>query len=413
MPITMKAAKAEQPKELKSYEIACKAADDKKAWDIVTLDMSDSSLMADYFVISQLPATTGSPRVLPTISKNRWKRTAMMSVTSKATAKASGSSSMPVKSLPTSSSNRIVSITIWKTYGATHRALPTKVNKMMTLQENSIVTLEVLRQSDMGVFLNGGTGNTNDDILLHKNQQTGDVKVGDKVTVFLYHDPSGRLTASMRLPKIKVGQIGYAPVINTTRFGAFVDVGTERGIFMPFAEMKGRPKEGEYVWVKLYEDKSHRLAVSMEVEDEMRRASRAATDAKVGDWVEGAVYNMTDQGAYLMTRERWIAFLHRSEFNGPILIGQMIKGRITYLREDGRINISLRQTKENAINPDAERILDFLKKRKGKMPYGDKTAPAVIKAKFGLSKAAFKRALGHLMKEKKIHQDQGWTYLDM
>ena len=89
---------------------------------------------------------------------------------------------------------------------------------MMTLQENSIVTLEVLRQSDMGVFLNGGTGNTNDDILLHKNQQTGDVKVGDKVTVFLYHDPSGRLTASMRLPKIKVGQIGYAPVINTTRF---------------------------------------------------------------------------------------------------------------------------------------------------------------------------------------------------
>ena len=65
---------------------------------------------------------------------------------------------------------------------------------------------------------------------------------------------------------------------------------------MPFAEMKGRPKEGEYVWVKLYEDKSHRLAVSMEVEDEMRRASRAATDAKIGDWVEGAVYNMTDQG---------------------------------------------------------------------------------------------------------------------
>ena len=152
----------------------------------------------------------------------------------------------------------------------------------------------------------------------------------------------------MRLPKIKIGQIGYAPVINTTRFGAFVDVGTERGIFMPFAEMKGRPKEGEYVWVKLYEDKSHRLAVSMEVEDEMRRASRAATDAKVGDWVEGAIYNMTDQGAYLMTRERWIAFLHRSEFNGPILIGQMIKGRITFLREDGRINISLRQTKENA-----------------------------------------------------------------
>lgn len=280
------------------------------------------------------------------------------------------------------------------------------------LQENSIATLEVLRTSDMGAFLNGGTGNTNDDILLHKNQQTDPVKIGDSVTVFLYHDPNGRLTASMHLPKIKIGQIGYAPVINTTRFGAFVDVGTERGIFMPFAEMKGRPKEGEYVWVKLYEDKSHRLAVSMEVEDEMRRASRAADEAKIGDWVEGAIYNMTDQGAYLMTRERWIAFLHRSEFVGPILIGQIIKGRITYIREDGRINISLRQTKENAMTGDSEKIIEFLKQRNGKMPYGDKTAPPVIQAKFGLSKAAFKRAMGHLMKGHHIHQQDGWTYLD-
>ncbi|ERT58341.1 MULTISPECIES: S1 RNA-binding domain-containing protein [Megasphaera] len=278
------------------------------------------------------------------------------------------------------------------------------------LQENSIAELEVLRVSDAGAFLNGGTGNTNDDILLHKNQQLEPVSVGAVVKVFLYHDPSGRLTASMRLPKIKVGQIGYAPIINTTRFGAFVEVGTERGIFMPFAEMKGRPKEGEYVWVKLYEDKSHRLAVSMEVEDEMRRASVAADDARIGAWVEGAVYNINEQGAYLMTRERWIAFLHRSEWLGPVLIGQMIKGRITFLRDDGRINISLRLVKEQAMDADSEKILAFLKERNGKMPYCDKTAPQVIKAKFNLSKASFKRALGHLMKEKKIRQEDGWTY---
>lgn len=302
---------------------------------------------------------------------------------------------------------------IWKIYGVMQHAFPLKESNMASLlQENSIATLEVLRCSDMGAFLNGGTGNTDDDILLHKNQQTEPVSIGDTVTVFLYHDPAGRLTASMHLPKIKVGQIGYAPVINTTRFGAFVDVGTERGIFMPFAEMKGRPKKGEYVWVKLYEDKSRRLAVSMEVEDEMRRASKAASDASVGDWVEGAVYNITDQGAYLMTRERWIAFLHRSEFNGPILIGQMIKGRIVFLREDGRINISLRQQKELSITSDSEQILTFIRQRNGKMPYGDKTPPAVIKAKFGLSKAAFKRALGHLMKEKKIRQCDGWTYIN-
>ncbi len=279
------------------------------------------------------------------------------------------------------------------------------------LQENTIATLKVLRLSEAGAFLDGRTGNTNDDILLHKNQQTDEVKIGDNVTVFLYHDPSGRLTASMRLPKIKTGQIGYAPVINTTRFGAFVDVGTERGIFMPFAEMRGRPKEGEYIWVKLYEDKSQRLAVTMEVEDEMRRASVAATDAKVGDWVEGAVYNMTEQGAYLMTRERWIAFLHRSEWRGPVMIGQMVKGRITFLRDDGRINISLRKVKEAALTDDGVKIMELLTARNGKMPYCDKTDPAVIKSKFGLSKAAFKRALGHLMKEGKIRQEGGWTYM--
>lgn len=279
------------------------------------------------------------------------------------------------------------------------------------LQENSLATLKVLRAGEAGVFLDGQTGNTNDDILLHKNQQTRPVTVGETVDVFLYHDPAGRLTASMRLPRIKIGQIGYAPVINTTRFGAFVEVGTERGIFMPFAEMKGRPKEGEYVWVKLYEDKSHRLAVSMEVEDEMRRASRAAADAVIGDWVEGAVYNITDHGAYLMTRERWIAFLHRSEFTGPILLGQFLKGRIVHIRDDGRINISLRHVKEEALDPDGEKIIVFLQQRHGKMPYGDKTPPAVIKAKFGLSKAAFKRALGHLMKEHKVYQEDGWTYL--
>ena len=175
--------------------------------------------------------------------------------------------------------------------------------------------------------------------------------------------------------------------------------------------MKGRPKEGEYVWVKLYEDKSHRLAVTMEVEDEMRRASVAAKDAKIGDWVEGAVYNITENGAYLMTRERWIAFLHRSEWTTPVLIGQMIKGRIAFIRDDGRINISLRKVKEAAMDEDSEKIMSLLDARNGKMPYGDKTDPLVIKSKFGLSKAAFKRALGRLMKEGRVRQDDGWTYV--
>ena len=93
------------------------------------------------------------------------------------------------------------------------------------LLENTIATLRVLRTSDHGAFLDGQTGNTNDDILLHKDQQTSPVVIGDEVEVFLYRDPKGRLTASMRLPAMKVGQIGYVEVINVTNFGCFVEVG--------------------------------------------------------------------------------------------------------------------------------------------------------------------------------------------
>lgn len=281
----------------------------------------------------------------------------------------------------------------------------------MKLVENTIVTLSVLRTSDYGAFLDGQTGNSDQDILLHHDQQTHAVAVGDQVEVFLYKDPKGRLTASMRLPAMKVGQIGYVEVVNVTNFGCFVDVGTERGIFMPHAEMRGRPKVGEHVWVRLYTDKSGRLAVSMYVDDEMRRASKPAEEAKVGQKVRGAVYNLTDEGAFFITPERWIAFLHRSEMTKVPKVGQMVTARVAYKRKDGRLNVSMRPVKEEALVEDSKVLLDYLKQRHGRMPYSDDTSADIIKTTFGFSKAAFKRALGHLMKEDKVIQVDGWTEL--
>lgn len=279
------------------------------------------------------------------------------------------------------------------------------------LSENTIATLKVLRESDQGAFLDGQTGNTNDDILLHREQQLRNVSIGEEVEVFLYKDPKGRLTASMRLPAVKEGQIGYCKVINKTNFGCFVDVGTERGIFMPLAEMRGKPQIDEMVWVRLYSDKSGRLAVSMDVDDEMRRVSKPAIDAKVGGEVRGATYNITSDGAFLITPERWIAFLHRSEMTRDIKVGEMIQGRITFKREDGRINISMRPIKEKALQEDGEVIIQYLGKRNGRMPYSDSSPAPIVKDKFGISKAAFKRALGHLMKRGYVIQEEGWTLL--
>ena len=278
---------------------------------------------------------------------------------------------------------------------------------------STVATLKVVRESELGAFLDAETGNTNDDILLHKNQQTHSVSIGDEVEVFLYLDPNRKLTASMRVPKMKEGQIARLKVINVSRDGAFVDVGAERGIFMPYAGMRGRPQIGEVVWAKLYTDKSGRLAVTMEVEDEMRRASQPAKGVKKGQMVTGAIYNYTDAGAFLFSEERYIVFIANKEMNPQSRpkVGQVVTARVTYIRDDGRLNASLKESKEKALITDAEKIMELLRNRNGKMPYSDESSPEVIRDKFGISKAAFKRALGHLLRENRIVEEDGWTYL--
>ena len=277
-------------------------------------------------------------------------------------------------------------------------------------------TVEKLRVARVGkqdhdAWLDAETGNTSDDILLHHLQQTSPVNIGDEVEVFLYRDPKGRLTASMRVPKMREGQIAKLKVINISKDGAFLDVGAERGIFMPYAGMRGRPQIGDVVWAKLYKDKSGRLAVTMEVEDEMRRASKPATGVRVGAKVTGEIYNYTDKGAFMFSSERYIVFIDNNEMIDRPRVGATVTARVTYVRDDGRLNASLREVKEKALITDGERILDLLKERHGKMPYADETSPEVIRDKFQISKAAFKRALGHLIKEGLIEQRDGWTYL--
>ena len=288
---------------------------------------------------------------------------------------------------------------------------PREEKPVMKYGPSTVAVLTVVRESEMGAFLDAETGRTNDDILLHKTQQTEPVHIGDQVKVFLYLDPKHRLTASMRVPRLKEGQIARMRVINVTKDGAFLDVGAERGIFMPYAGMRGKLQIGEVVWAKLYTDKSGRLAVTMKVEDEMRRASVKAVDVHKGQMVKGSVYNITDSGAFILTTERYIAFIANKEMQEHPRVGQELEARVTYVRPDGRINASLREAKEKALVSDADKILMFLQSNNGRMPYCDTSSPELIKGKFKISKAAFKRALGHLYKDGLIEMKDGWTYL--
>ena len=292
-----------------------------------------------------------------------------------------------------------------------HKVVPPVVNNTQ-YKPGDVVSLKVVRMNDQGAFLDGGTGSTSDDILLHKLQQTAEVKLGELVKVYLYLDPNKRLTASMRLPKMREGQLAYAKVLSVTKDGGFVDIGAERGVFLPYSEMHGHVSPEQLVWVKLYRDKTGRPAVTMRVEDDMLKAGKPAKDVKVGDKLTGTIYNILPEGFFIITKERYLAFLHRSEVPGGRLdFGQQVTGRVTFVREDGRVNLSLREQKENAMLADAEMLYAFLQQRKGRMPYSDSTPVEIIKQKFDLSKAAFKRALGHLMREGKVVQEDGWTIL--
>lgn len=280
------------------------------------------------------------------------------------------------------------------------------------IQSGEVYKLKAIRASDFGVFLDAQTGNTSDDILLHNAQQLKPVKIGEEVEVYVYLDPRRRLTASMKLPKMRIGDIARVEIINKSKDGAFVDVGTERGVFMPFSHMYGRVNLGQWIWVKLYRDKSGRQAVTMKVEEDFKSQAVPLSDVAKGDNISGYVYNMLDDGYLLVTDSKNILYLHKEECDDRIInYGDQVSGRITFLREDGRANISLKPLKQDAMHDDAERLLEFMRGRGGSMPYSDDTNAEIIKDKFGVSKGAFKRALGSLLKNGMVKQEDGWTIL--
>ena len=143
----------------------------------------------------------------------------------------------------------------------------------------------------------------------------------------------------------------------------------------------------------------------------MRRASVKAENVRIGQMIKGSIYNITDRGLFLLTTERYIAFIDHKEVPESPRVGETVEARVTYIRPDGRLNASLRPVKAEALEEDSEKLLMFLQQHDGKMPYSDSSAPALIKGKFHISKGAFKRALGHMQKAGLIYQSDGWTYL--
>ncbi len=195
------------------------------------------------------------------------------------------------------------------------------------------------------------------------------------------------------------GQVSLCKVVSTTKFGAFVDAGRERDVLLPFAEQTRRVAAGEEVLVALYTDKSGRACLTMNVYDYLSSDSPYKKD----DRVKGRVYEISERfGAFVAVDDKYSGLIPAREVLPDIRIGRLIDARVTDVRPDGKLTLSAREKAYIQMEADAERVMEVLDAFDGVLPFNDSASPDVIKREFGMSKNAFKRAVGKLYKQHRI-----------
>lgn len=267
------------------------------------------------------------------------------------------------------------------------------------MQLGEMQKLTILRQTSIGVYLNEFDGALDDDVLLPQSQVPEGAQVGDELTVFLYRDSKDRLIATVRKPKILMGQIRPLKVVEATNIGAFLDWGLEKDLLLPFKEQIGKVKAGDVCLVALYVDKSDRLCATMKIHNMLGSQS----PYKVDDMVKGVVYAINkEMGVFVAVDEKYHAMIPLNEMFGIYDKGDWVEGRVVKVRPDGKLNLSTRKQAHDEIDGDAEVIYQKLDRGNGFLPYHDKSQASAIKSEFGMSKSAFKRAIGRLLKQGKI-----------
>ena len=261
-------------------------------------------------------------------------------------------------------------------------------------------TLTVVKTVDFGVYLaEKDDKEGKDSVLLPAKQVPAGTKAGDELTVFIYKDSKDRLIATTRESMLQVGQTAVLKVSQVTRIGAFLNWGLEKDLLLPYHEQTTRMQEGKDVLVALYIDKSQRLCATMKVYHYLS----TRTPYVVGDQVKGRVYEISGNfGVFVAVDDKYSALIPAREAAGKYRPGEILDLRVTEVKEDGKMNVTDRQKAYLQIEEDAESVLSVIDEFAGVLPFDDKASPEVIKREFGLSKNAFKRAIGHLLKEGKI-----------
>lgn len=259
--------------------------------------------------------------------------------------------------------------------------------------------LKVIRMTSIGAYLNTKDRSGEDDILLPMNQVPRDIEIDDDIEVFVYRDSDDRMIATMKKPSITIGEIAPLKVIDITRIGAFLDWGLERDLFLPFKEQTYRVEEDGTYLVGLYLDKSSRLCATMDIFKFLSQES----PYKENDRVNGTIYKIKEEfGAFVAVENKYDGLIPNKEFYGDYKCGDTVEVRIKKVREDGKLDLSLRKEFYNEIDDDAQKIMDRIISKGGMLRLNDNSRPEDIKAELNMSKNAFKRAVGRLFKERKI-----------
>lgn len=224
-------------------------------------------------------------------------------------------------------------------------------------------------------------------------------KPGDMVEVFIYRDSKDRMIATTRMPKLVMGQVAKLRVAQVGKFGAFLDWGLEKDLMLPFKQQKRRVTEGEEILVSLYMDKSGRLCATMNVYHDLRTDSPYGKD----DRVSGTVYEISPNfGAFVAVDDMYSGLIAKKELYGELKIGDTVSARVLNVKEDGKLDLSVREKAYLQISADAEKIMELIERFGGALPFNDKASPEVIKRETGMSKNEFKRAVGNLLKNNRI-----------
>ena len=270
-------------------------------------------------------------------------------------------------------------------------------------------TLTVARKTDFGVYLFDDYGSREDQVLLPKSQVPATMEVDDEIDVFIYKDSEDRIIATTTIPALEIGQVASLKVVQNTKIGAFLDWGLQKDLLLPFKEQTKTVKEGEEILVALYIDKSNRLCATKKIYDFLD------TDApyKKDDYVFGTVYELSDNfGVFVAVDNKYSALLPKQEVFETYTPGDRIEARVRDVRKDGKLTLSAREKTFIQMDQDSQFIYERLTStHTGMLPFHDKTDSEIIKREFHMSKNAFKRAIGRLMKEGRIRIEKDGIYL--